>query len=189
MYFEDVKRIIERLQYENKEQQKALSHLLKQIKQKEKEQKETISIETTVEHMISKEGCSPEEVASLLRIDVKKVNQIKNKKDLLEIPNEYLNEEEIKKYNELIDSIRNEEIYKLINGEVDIQVLKFIDSIINKYTDEMDNYEEKEDDVIVFNNMNFNKLGIAFRRKTIKQWLVKNLFNEMNRRKQKALME
>lgn len=168
---------------ENQEQQERINNVLKTIDKVDSKVEFIEKLISTMQH----NGAVPEVIAETLNIGLNKVNEERNDDRWVKKPIKYLNEVEIKEFESILEKIRNMDFRELSMDESFIY--KFIDKVTTRYNNDFNNFEEKHEDIILNDTVNFSKVSTLYDRDIIAKYLIRRLTNEIAYQKQKLMLE
>lgn len=174
---------LKRLQENIIEQQKIIKDIKKEMKENERK---TVELEKIIRNMTENEGLSVEMVAKYLNLEIAEINGIQ-KKQSHHMPKNYLNEEEMERFENVLKEIKESPIQKLFHFEP--KIFQLIDDVSARYQQDIDNYVETEDEIKILDEFSFEKFSMGSSRKQIKKWLLKRLMNELHQSKMKGIMK
>lgn len=169
---------------ENKDQKERMNNVLNTIDKVDSKVEFTEKVISSMEH----NGVVPEVIADILNMELNKVNEERTCDRWIKKPMSYLNKVEINEFESILKEIKTMDFRELIMDETFIY--KFIDQVTTRYKNDFENFEEKEDDLIITNEkVNFTKLQILHDRDVILKFLIRRLTNEIAYQKQKSMIE
>jgi hypothetical protein len=126
---------------------KKQEHLIEQLNQLIKEKEEhTIPLVSTVRKLIE-HGLSRDEILDITNISSEEFDRIVSKDRRCQLPYIYLNDEESKEFEKLLEDIhKSKDIYELIDAEKERERIKFIHRVLLRYQKEMDLLSPQENE-------------------------------------------
>ncbi|QNU37117.1 hypothetical protein IC801_15050 [Geobacillus sp. 44B] len=126
---------------------KKQAYLMEQLNQLIKEKDEhTIPLAATVRKLIE-HGLSRDEILDITNISSEKFDLIVSKDRRYQLPYIYLNDEESKEFERLLEDIhQSKDIYELIDAEKERERIKFIHGVLLRYQKEMDLLSQQENE-------------------------------------------
>lgn len=126
---------------------KQQGHLMEQLNQLIKEKEEhTIPLVPTIQKLIE-HGLSRDEILDITNISSEEFDRIVSKDRRCQLPYIYLNDEESKEFEKLLEDIhKSKDIYELIDAEKERERIKFIHRVLLRYQKEMDLLSPQENE-------------------------------------------
>ncbi|MBB3868692.1 hypothetical protein DER53_03480 [Parageobacillus toebii NBRC 107807] len=126
---------------------KQQGHLVEQLNQLIKEKEEhTIPLVPTIQKLIE-HGLSRDEILDITNISSEEFERIVSKNRRYQLPYIYLNDEESKEFERLLEDIhKSKDIYELIDAEKERERIKFIHRVLLRYQKEMDLLSQQENE-------------------------------------------
>jgi hypothetical protein len=169
---------------------KQQGHLVEQLNQliKEKEA-HTIPLLSTVRKLIE-HGLSRDEILDITNISSEEFDRIVSKDRRCQLPHIYLNDEESKEFEKLLEDIhQSKDIYELIDAEKERQRIKFI-GVLLRYQKEMDLLSPQENEDSGEKMMKYLERAVKNEQaKSAYYSLVRIFGNEIKRKREEVLIK
>jgi hypothetical protein len=170
---------------------KKQEHLMEQLNQliKEKEA-HTIPLLSTVRKLIE-HGLSRDEILDITNISSEEFDRIVSKDRRCQLPYIYLNDEESKEFEKLLEDIhQSKDIYELIDAEKERQRIKFIHGVLLRYQKEMDLLSPQENEDSGEKIMKYLERAVKNEQaKSAYYSLVRIFGNEIKRKREEVLIK
>lgn len=170
---------------------KKQEHLIEQLNQLIKEKEEhTIPLLLTVRKLIE-HGLSRDEILDITNISSEEFDRIVSENKHYQLPYTYLNNEESKEFERLLEDIRkSKDIYELIDAEKERARIKFIQRVLLRYQKEMDLLSPRE-------NENSGEKILQYLERMVKNEQAKSAYyslvrifgNEIKRKREEVLIK
>jgi hypothetical protein len=170
---------------------KQQGHLVEQLNQLIKEKEEhTIPLVSTVRKLIE-HGLSRDEILDITNISSEELDRIVSKDRRCQLPYIYLNYEELKEFEKLLEDIhQSKDIYELIDAEKERERIKFIHGVLLRYQKEMDLLSAQENEDSNEKIMQYLERAVKNEQaKSAYSSLVRIFGNEIKRKREEVLIK
>ncbi|MBA2876910.1 hypothetical protein [Thermaerobacillus caldiproteolyticus] len=170
---------------------KKQEHLIKQLNQLIKEKEEhTIPLVSTVRKLIE-HGLSKDEILDITNISSEEFDRILSENKHYQLPYPYLNYEESKQFEKLLEDIRkSKDIYELIDAEKERERIKFIHHVLLRYQKEIDLLSPQENEDSGEKMMKYLERTVKSEQaKSVYSLLVRIFGNEIKRKREEVLIK
>jgi hypothetical protein len=170
---------------------KKQEYLMEQLNQLIKEKEEhTIPLVSTVRKLIE-HGLSRDEILDITNISSEEFDRIVSKDRSCQLPYIYLNDEESKEFEKLLENIhQSKDIYELIDAEKERERIKFIHRVLLRYQKEIDLLSPKENEDSSEKIMKYLERAVKNEQaKSAYYSLVRIFGNEIKRKREEVLIK
>jgi hypothetical protein len=170
---------------------KQQGHLVEQLNQLIKEKEEhTIPLVSTVRKLIE-HGLSRDEILVITNISSEEFDRIVSKDRRCQLPYIYLNDEESKEFEKLLEVIhKSKDRYELIDAEKERERIKFIHRVLLRYQKEMDLLSPQENEDSGEKMVKYLERAVKSEQaKSAYSSLVRIFGNEIKRKREEVLIK
>lgn len=170
---------------------KQQGHLVEQLNQLIKEKEEhTIPLVPTIQKLIE-HGLSRDEILDITNISSEEFERIVSKDRRCQLPYIYLNDEESKEFEKLLEDIhQSKDIYELIDAEKERQRIKFIHGVLLRYQKGMELLSAQENEDSGEKMMKYLERAVKSEQaKSVYSSLVRIFGNEIKRKREEVLIK
>lgn len=170
---------------------KQQGHLVEQLNQLIKEKEEhTIPLVPTIQKLIE-HGLSRDEILDITNISSEEFERIVSKDRRCQLPYIYLNDEESKEFEKLLEDIhKSKDIYELIDAEKERERIKFIHRVLLRYQKEMDLLSPQENEDSGEKMMKYLERAVKSEQaKSAYSSMVRIFGNEIKRKREEVLIK
>ncbi|OQO95868.1 hypothetical protein BSK33_18285, partial [Geobacillus sp. 44B] len=136
-------------------------------------------------------GLSRDEILDITNISSEKFDLIVSKDRRYQLPYIYLNDEESKEFERLLEDIhQSKDIYELIDAEKERERIKFIHGVLLRYQKEMDLLSQQENEDSGEKMMQYLERAVKSEQaKSVYYSLVRIFGNEIKRKREEVLIK